>query len=159
MTDERNSRELLERVVTAKTGLTDEQRPDAVAKRRTQDAWTARERIAYLCDEGSFRETGGLVEPDRSHPLSRDLTAPADGAVMGSGQIDGRTVQLLAQDYTVLGGSIGTVADRKMGRLINRAVDAGQPLVMLLEGGGHRIQDGMNAAHFAAASPVFIRRE
>ena len=155
MNDETTSRELLEQLDTARAGLEDKQRPEAVAKRRADNAWTARERIHCLLDDGSFRETGGLVEPDRSHSLSLDLQAPADGAVMGSGQVDGRTVQLLAQDYTVLGGSIGTVADRKMGRLIDRAVEAGQPLLMLLEGGGHRIQDGMNAAHFAAASPVF----
>ncbi|MCX2976923.1 acyl-CoA carboxylase subunit beta [Candidatus Marimicrobium litorale] len=155
MSDETTSRELLERLDAARAGLEDKQRPEAVAKRRADNAWTARERIHGLLDDGSFRETGGLVEPDRSHSLSRGLQAPADGAVMGCGQVDGRTVQLLAQDYTVLGGSIGTVADRKMGRLIDRAVDAGQPLLMLLEGGGHRIQDGMNAAHFAAASPVF----
>ena len=155
MNDETTSRELLEQLDTARSGLEDKQRPEAVAKRRADNAWTARERIHCLLDDGSFRETGGLVEPDRSHSLSLDLQAPADGAVMGSGQVDGRTVQLLAQDYTVLGGSIGTVADRKMGRLIDRAVEAGQPLLMLLEGGGHRIQDGMNAAHFAAASPVF----
>jgi propionyl-CoA carboxylase beta chain len=155
MSDDKTSRDLLELLASARDALTDEQRHEAVAKRRAQGAWTARERIDYLLDADTFRETGGLVEPDRSHPLSRDLHAPADGAVMGSGEVAGRTVQLLAQDYTVLGGSIGAVADRKMGRLIDRAVDAGQPLVMLLEGGGHRIQDGMNAAHFAAASPVF----
>jgi propionyl-CoA carboxylase beta chain len=155
MTDELTSRDLLERVDTARASLTDEQRPEAVAKRRALGALTARERIDYLLDDGSFRETGGLVQPDRSNSLSENLQAPADGAVMGVGRIEGRAVQVLAQDYTVLGGSIGTVADRKMGRLIDRAVDGGQPLVMLLEGGGHRIQDGMNAAHFAAASPVF----
>jgi acetyl-CoA carboxylase carboxyltransferase component len=155
MTDELTSRDLLERLDTARASLTDEQRPEAVAKRRALGALTARERIDYLLDDGSFRETGGLVQPDRSNSLSENLQAPADGAVMGEGRIEGRAVQVLAQDYTVLGGSIGTVADRKMGRLIDRAVDGGHPLVMLLEGGGHRIQDGMNAAHFAAASPVF----
>ena len=131
MTDEPTSRTLLEQLKTARASLTDEQRPDALAKRRAQGAWTARERIDYLLDTDSFRETGGLVEPDRSNALSKDLQAPADGAVMGGGKIDGRAVQVLAQDYTVLGGSIGTVADRKMGRLIDRAVDSGQPLVML----------------------------
>jgi acetyl-CoA carboxylase carboxyltransferase component len=155
MSDDITSHDLLAQVVKARDGLTDEQRPEAVAKRRAQEALTARERIDILLDVDSFRETGGLVQPDRSNSLSQNLQAPADGAVMGSGMLGGRPIQVLSQDYTVLGGSIGTVADRKMGRLIDRAVDGGQPLVMLLEGGGHRIQDGMNAAHFAAASPVF----
>jgi len=155
MSDEQTTRDLLKQLEAAKASLTDEQRAEAVKKRRAQGAMMARERIDYLLDDNSFRETGGLVQPDRSNALSREIEAPADGAVMGAGEIAGRTVQVLAQDYTVLGGSIGTVADRKMGRLVDRAVDSGQPLVLMLEGGGHRIQDGMNAAHFAAASPVF----
>jgi acetyl-CoA carboxylase carboxyltransferase component len=155
MSDEKTTRDLLKQVEAVRAGLMDEQRSEAVKKRRAQGAMTARERLDYLLDDGSFREAGGLVQPDRSNALSRTIEAPADGAVMGVGKIEGRVVQVLAQDYTVLGGSIGTVADRKMARLIDRAVDSGQPLVMMLEGGGHRIQDGMNAAHFAAASPVF----
>jgi acetyl-CoA carboxylase carboxyltransferase component len=155
MSDEYTVSDLLAEVDAARDALADTQRPDAVAKRRAQDALTARARLDLLLDAGSFRELGALVQPDRSNALSSDLQAPADGTVTGSGKIEGRYTSVLAQDYTVLGGSIGTVADRKMGRLIDRTVDAGIPLVMLLEGGGHRIQDGMNAAHFAAASPVF----
>ena len=149
------SRDLLQKVVDARAELMDEARPDAVAKRRAQAMGTARERLDQLVDEGSFREIGALVQPDRSNELNRDLVAPADGAIAGTGALDGREACLLAQDFTVLGGSIGAVADRKMGRLLRRAGDRGLPLVMLLEGGGHRIQDGMNAGHFAAASPVF----
>ncbi|MFT4520597.1 MAG: acetyl-CoA carboxylase carboxyltransferase component [Halioglobus sp.] len=155
MSDEKSTEKLLAQVEKAREALTDAARPAAVEKRRALGALTARERLDQLLDKGSFKEVGGLVQPDRSNALSRDLQAPADGAVMGSAKIDGRDVCVLAQDYTVLGGSIGTVADRKMGRLLDRAVDNGQPLVLLLEGGGHRIQDGMNAAHFSAASPVF----
>ena len=155
MSEELTPGELLAVVEAARAALSDAQRPAAVAKRRAHDALTARERLDCLLDAGSFREMGGLVQPDRSNELSRDLQAPADGAVAGGGKIDQRDVCVLAQDYTVLGGSIGTVADRKMGHLVDRAVANGLPMVMLLEGGGHRIQDGMNAAHFAAASPVF----
>ncbi|ARN75567.1 acyl-CoA carboxylase subunit beta [Oceanicoccus sagamiensis] len=155
MSDEITSRDLLQQLEEARASITDQQRPDAVAKRREQGMGTARERVQQLLDADSFREVGGLVGPDRSNALSRDLEAPADGAVTGSGKIGGREVSVVSQDFTVLGGSIGTHADHKMGRLINRAADRGQPLVMMLEGGGHRIQDGMNAAHFAAASPVF----
>lgn len=149
--------ELTRDLTAAREALSDAKRHEAVEKRRSQNAWTARERIDFLLDEGSFRETGGLVQPDRNRDLSRDIQAPADGLVCGQGRIDGREVCVLSQDFTVLGGSIGTVADRKMCHLIDGAVDNGWPLVMLLEGGGHRIQDGMNAAHFAAASPVFAK--
>ena len=139
----------------AKLALSDVGRPDAVAKRRAMQMATARERVDILCDAGTYREIGGLVEPDRGHDLSRDLVAPADGAVTGTGHINQKPVNILAQDFTVLGGSIGAVADAKCGRLVKFSRERGQPMVMLLEGGGHRIQDGMNAAHFAAASPVF----
>jgi len=139
----------------ARHALSDAGRPDAVAKRRANGMATARERIDMLFDKDSFREIGGMVEPDRGHEMSRDLVAPADGAVTGTGRINGRPVNALAQDFTVMGGSIGAVADTKCGRLVKFSRERGQPMVMLLEGGGHRIQDGMNAAHFAAASPVF----
>jgi acetyl-CoA carboxylase carboxyltransferase component len=155
VSDEVTSKMLLEGVEQAKAKILDEQRPEAVAKRREQQMLTARERIGYLLDDGSFREVGGLVEPSRSNAMNSQLNAPADGAIAGNGMIDGREACVLAQDYTVLGGSIGTVADRKMWRVVDRAADRGMPLVMMLEGGGHRIQDGMNAAHFAGASPIF----
>jgi acetyl-CoA carboxylase carboxyltransferase component len=148
-------RDLLQKVQSARTEILDEGRPEAVSKRHDQGSATARERIDQLLDKHSFREIGALVQPERSNPLNRDLVAPADGAIIGSGMIDAREACILSQDYTVHGGSIGSVADKKMGRLTQRATDRGLPMVMLLEGGGHRIQDGMNAAHFAAASPVF----
>ena len=92
MTDEPTSRTLLEQLKTARASLTDEQRPDALAKRRAQGAWTARERIDYLLDADSFRETGGLVEPDRSNALSKDLQAPADGVFCKSQNIQSKRV-------------------------------------------------------------------
>ena len=150
-----SSHEHLRKVQSARREILDEGRPQAVNKRHEQGFGTARERIEQLLDSNSFREIGALVQPDRSNPLNRDLHAPADGVITGTGMINAREACILSQDYTVHGGSIGSVADRKMGRLTHRAIDRGLPLVLLLEGGGHRIQDGMNAAHFAAASPVF----
>lgn len=150
-----SARDRLEAIETAREALLDPARPEAVANRRERGMGTARSRVDDLLDAGSFREIGALVQPDRSNELNRDLVAPADGAIVGTGRVAGREVCLVSQDFTVHGGSIGTVADRKMGRILHRAADRGLPMVMLLEGGGHRIQDGMNAAHFAAASPVF----
>ena len=152
---EPSSRDELEKVETARAEVMDEARPEAVAKRREQGLGTARERIAALVDDGSFREIGALVEPDRDNELNRDLVAPADGAITGTAMLEGREACVVTHDYTVYGGSIGGAGDRKMRRLLYWAADRGLPLVMLLEGGGHRIQDGMNSAHFAAASPVF----
>jgi len=152
---DQTSRDKLQEIEAARTSVMDEGRPDAVAKRRAQGMATARERIEQFVDRDSFREVGALVEPDRSNELNRDLVAPADGVITGTGKVAGREVSIIAQDFTVYGGSIGTAADLKAGRLVQRGLERGLPMVMMLEGGGHRIQDGMNAAHFAAASPIF----
>ena len=157
MSKDNTTADQLAQVEAARQATSDQARPETVAKCRANSALTARERIDLLLDQGSFIESGALVQPDRSNTLSLNLQAPADGLVCGSGTISQRPLHLLSQDYTVLGGSIGTVGDRKMCRLLDRAAEDGSPVVMLLEGGGHRIQDGMNAAHFSAASPVFAK--
>ncbi len=149
------SRDLLQKIEAAHRAVLDEGRPEAVAKRRTFDMMTARERIAALVDDGKLSEFGSLVEAHHDNELNRDLVAPADGLITGTGRIEGRYATVVAQDYTVYGGSSGKVGTLKLARAANRSIDRGVPLVMLLEGGGHRIQDGMNAAHFAGASPVF----
>ena len=94
----------------------DEGRPDAVAKQHALGKLTARERIALLLDAGSFRELGALVQPSRETPDTADLEAPADGVVTGTGRIDGRPVVVMASDFTVLGGSNGTMGERKVER-------------------------------------------
>jgi len=152
---ESNSRDLLSQIEAARREVLDEGRPGAVAKRRSFDMMTARERVAALVDGGAIREFGSLVEPHRDNELNKDLVAPADGIITGTGKIDGRYVNVISHDYTVYGGSSGKVGGLKLARAAQRSIDRGLPLVMLLEGGGHRIQDGMNAAHFAGASPVF----
>ncbi|MDP6872655.1 MAG: carboxyl transferase domain-containing protein, partial [Alphaproteobacteria bacterium] len=87
--------------------------------------------------------------------FNKDLDAPADGIIIGSGLIDGRPAAVMSHDYTVLGGSTGRHGSYKANRAIIKSMDDGIPLVALLEGGGHRIQDGQDSRHFAAGSPVF----
>jgi propionyl-CoA carboxylase beta chain len=148
-------RALIDTVQRARAGILDEARPDTVARQRKRDKLTARERIARLCDPGSFREVGGLVEPMRETETGPDLKAPADGIVTGTGRIDGRPLTIVASDYTALGGSIGQVGRQKMLRAMRRAGDGGMPFVMLHDGGGHRIQDGQDARTFSQGTPVF----
>lgn len=152
---EKSMQELLGEVAAAHEAISDAGRPDAVDKRRNHNQMTARERIAALVDDGSFNEIGALVQPLRDNRFNAGVSAPADGIVTGSATIEGRPVNLAAHDYTVLGGSSGKVGGRKLDMLLQRSAEHGLPLVLLLEGGGHRIQDGMNAAHFAGAGPVF----
>ena len=150
-----DSRELLRQIEEMRNTVMDEGRPEAVAKRRSFEMLTARERVAALVDDSKLSEFGSLVEPHRDNELNRDLVAPADGIITGTCKIDGRSVNIISHDYTVHGGSSGKVGGLKLARAVTRSIERGMPLVMLLEGGGHRIQDGMNAAHFAGASPVF----
>ncbi len=100
---------------------------DKVAKHRGRGKLDARQRIAALVDPGSFTEIGTLVG-----------TVPADGVVTGFGTIDGRTVMVGVEDFTVLGGSIGPGSSAKRFRIAELAGRERVPLIMVLEGAGHR---------------------
>ncbi|RYZ12869.1 MAG: biotin/lipoyl-binding protein, partial [Comamonadaceae bacterium] len=132
-----------------RSALMDAARPAAVERQRARGMLTARERIARLCDADSFVETGGLIRSEDGRE------APADGLVIGTARIDGRGVVVMAQDFTVFGGSSGHLGRSKLIRGLQRACTNGIPLVMLFDGGGHRIQDGQNSRHYASSTPVF----
>ena len=101
--------------------------PGRLDPRRDEGGLDARARIAHLLDPGSFVEIGTLVG-----------SVPADGLVAGSGTIQGRHVMVGAEDFTVLGGSIGAGSSAKRFRISELAELDRIPLVMLLEGAGHR---------------------
>jgi acetyl-CoA carboxylase carboxyltransferase component len=102
-----------------------------LARHRHAGALDARARLAYLLDEGSFAELGTLAGGD----------VPADAFVAGSGSIGGRPVMVGAEDFTVLGGSIGGGTHAKRYRIAELALRDRVPLVMLLEGAGYRPTD------------------
>jgi propionyl-CoA carboxylase beta chain len=146
---------LLAALKEAEERLGDAARPQAVEKQHRLGKLMARERVAALVDPQSLHEIGGLIQPDRNTPETRNADAPADGAVVGSARIDGRPVGVIAFDFTVLGGSNGLAARSKVNRQAEWCVTHGRPLVMLLDGGGHRIQEGLDAAHFAGGTGYF----
>jgi acetyl-CoA carboxylase carboxyltransferase component len=96
-------------------------------QRASQGRLNARQRVALLLDPGSFREIGTLAGD-----------VPADAIVAGSGQIDGRPVMVGAEDFTTLAGTIGPASNAKRWRIAELALAERIPLVMLLEGAGHR---------------------
>jgi acetyl-CoA carboxylase carboxyltransferase component len=149
------AKDLLEKVEAFRATVMDEGRPDAVSKRRTIKRMTLRERITAILDDGSFREFGALVEPLRATRWNADLVAPADGIVCGRGAVDARPIMVYGTDFTVHGGSTGRHGMLKHARLAEQALRNGFPVVYLLEGGGHRIQDGLDARYFSAGSSVF----
>lgn len=119
--------------------------PGRVKKQHDSGKLTARERLDYLLDPGTFEEIGGYVE-HRSHLFGMDtVSAPADGVVTGFGRIDDRMVFVFAQDFTVLGGSLGEMHAAKIQRVQDLALKAGVPLIGLNDSGGARIQEGVDA--------------
>ncbi len=106
---------------------------------------TARERMEILFDKGSFRELDVFVS-HRCHNFGMDKThAPGDGVVTGYGRINGRTVYAFAQDFTVLGGSLGEAHADKIVKVQQMALRMGVPLVGIYDSGGARIQEGVNS--------------
>jgi acetyl-CoA carboxylase carboxyltransferase component len=109
----------------------------ATGRQHAKGKLTARERLAGLLDEGSF------VELD----LFRrgDGTARTDGVVTGAGTVYGRRVFVYAQDFRILGGSLGKAHAEKIHKVMDLALAAGAPLIALNDSGGARIQEGVTA--------------
>ena len=106
---------------------------------------TARERLDILFDKGSFVEMDVFVS-HRCHNFDMaDKKAIGDGVVTGYGMVDGRLVYAFAQDFTVLGGSLGEYHAEKIVKVQKMALKMGAPFVGLNDSGGARIQEGVNA--------------
>lgn len=122
----------------------DEQRPDAVARRRKHGQRTARENVDDLLDDGSFVEYGPLViAAQRRRRSVEELIehTPADGLVAGVGRVDGHPVAVLSYDSTVLAGTQGFQNHRKKDRLFDIIERRRLPVVFFAEGGGGRPGD------------------
>lgn len=104
---------------------------------------TARERIHFLIDEGTFEEIGMLVT-HRSTNFGLDKQKIlGDGVVTGYGRVNGRLVYVFAQDFTVLGGSLAEAHAQKICRIMDLAMQNGAPVIGLNDSGGARIQEGV----------------
>ena len=114
-----------------------------IAQQHKRGKLTARERIDLLLDAGSFQEMGAFVR-HHVHDFGLHKERPyGDGVVTGWGTVDGRTVYVFAQDFTVFGGSLGDAHARKIVRLMEMALENGAPVVGLNDSGGARIQEGV----------------
>lgn len=104
---------------------------------------TARERIHFLMDEGSFEEIGMLVM-HRSVDFGLDKQKIlGDGVITGYGTVNGRQVYVFAQDFTVLGGSLAEAHAEKICKIMDLAMKNGAPVIGLNDSGGARIQEGV----------------
>ena len=102
---------------------------------------TARERLDLLLDEGSFTE----LEAFTTQQIDPENTLYGDGVVTGYGTVDGRTVYVYAQDFTVQGGALGEMHSKKICRVMDLAVANGSPIIGLIDSGGARIQEGVKS--------------
>ena len=100
---------------------------------------TARERIELLVDSGTFSELGSFVGTTSRRIDGRIPEAPCDGAVIGTGRVNGRLVMIHASDFTVLGGSIGSQHIAKFAKPLELAARWGIPMVNLLDSSGGRL--------------------
>ncbi len=116
---------------------------------------TARERIHFLLDEGSFQETGALVT-HRSNLFGLDKQKIlGDGVVTGYGTVSGRLTYVYAQDFTVLGGSLAEAHAEKIVKIMELAMKMGAPVIGLNDSGGARIQEGV--VSLGGYSDIFYR--
>ncbi len=116
---------------------------DRIDAQHKKGKLTARERIDLLLDEGSFQEIGRLVTHRSSNFGLGEQKFLGDGVVTGYGTIDGRTVYVFSQDFTVLGGSLAEAHAAKICRIMDLAMHNGAPVVGLNDSGGARIQEGV----------------
>ena len=115
----------------------------AIEKQHARGKKTARERLEMLLDEGSFIEMDKYAR-HRSVAFGQEANRPyGDGVVTGYGTVDGRTVAVFAQDFTVFGGSLGEVFGEKICKVMDFAMKVGCPVVGLNDSGGARIQEGV----------------
>jgi len=118
---------------------------------------TARERIDYFLDDGSFTEFDQL-RTHRSHTFDmQEKQYPGDGVVTGYGEVNGRTVFVFAHDFTVLGGSLGEVFAQKVTKVMDKAMETGAPIIGLNDSAGARIQEGIDS--LAGYAEIFHRNQ
>lgn len=119
----------------------------AIDRQHAQGKMTARERLEYLLDEGSFQEMDMLAR-HRSHGMGMEDKRPyTDGVITGFGTIDGRRVCVFSQDFTVFGGALGEVFAEKIHKVMDLAASVGVPMIGLNDGAGARIQEGVASLH------------
>ena len=116
-----------------------------IDKQHESGKMTARERIALLFDEGSFVELDAFVKHRCVNFDMQNTEAPAEGVAAGYGKVNGRLVYAYAQDFTVIGGSLGEMHAAKICKVLDLAAKMGAPVVGINDSGGARIQEGVDA--------------
>jgi len=128
---------------------------ERVARQHAAGKLTARERVEFLLDDGSFQEFDKLVEHRSQDFGMENAIYPGDGVITGHGLIDGRKVMVFAQDFTVFGGSLSETHAEKICKVIDLAMKVGAPVIGLNDSGGARIQEGV--VSLGGYADIFLR--
>lgn len=129
--------------------------PERIAQQYARGKLTVRERLDLLFDKGTFREMGILASHQSQNALMEGKITPADGCVTGYGKIDGRVCCVIASDYTVIAGTIGTVGEVKGERAREWALKNRVPIVYLIDSAGARINEAHGSAIIGGAGMFF----
>jgi acetyl-CoA/propionyl-CoA carboxylase carboxyl transferase subunit len=131
--------------------------PERIERQHEKGKFTARERVDYFLDDGTFREFDRF-RTHRTHKFGmEEQRLPGDGVVTGYGEVDGRTVFVFAHDFTVFGGSLGEVFAEKVCKVMDKAMEVGAPIVGLNDSAGARIQEGVDS--LAGYADIFHRNQ
>lgn len=128
---------------------------ERIDKQHREGKLTARERINYLLDEGSFEEFDQFKQHRCADFGLSEQKYAGDGVVAGYGLVDGRQVFVFAQDFTVLGGSLSETNAQKICKIMDMAMKVGAPVIGLNDSGGARIQEGV--VSLAGYADIFLR--
>jgi len=127
----------------------------AIQKQTAMGKLTARERILVLLDAGSFHEYDLFVEHEEQNFGMANKELPGDGVITGTGTINGAPICIYAQDFTVMGGSLGLKHARKITKIMDHALKMKVPCIGINDSGGARIQEGIGA--LAGYGEIFYR--
>ncbi|MFP5437432.1 MAG: acyl-CoA carboxylase subunit beta [Bacteroidia bacterium] len=116
-----------------------------IATQHAKKKLTARERVEYLLDEGSFEEIGMLVTHRSTDFGLEKETYYGDGVITGYGTVNGRAIYVFAQDFTVFGGALSETHAEKICKVMDMALRTGTPMIGLNDSGGARIQEGVRS--------------
>ncbi len=129
--------------------------PERLAAQHAAGKLGARERIELFVDPGSFKEIDALVEHDCTDFGMEDKHIPGDGVVTGHALVDGRSIFLFANDFTVFGGSLSESNAKKICKIMDTAMKVGAPIIGINDSGGARIQEGV--ASLGGYADIFLR--
>ncbi len=126
-----------------------------IDKQHSQGKMTARERLEYLFDDGTFVELDAFVKNRCTNFGMDKLDLEGESVVTGYGKVDGRLVYAFSQDFTITGGALGEMHARKVVKAMDNAVKVGAPVVGLNDSGGARIQEAVDA--LSGYGDIFFR--